>query len=105
MSVRLIIRPAAELDIISAESWYRVRVEELGDQFVAALDASVDAISLEPERFPVVYRGFRRALLRRFPYAVFFSATPTVVFLVACIHLRRDPRFVRERLRREGGVA
>ncbi len=102
--LRLIIRPSAELDVTSAEHWYRNQRDDLGDQFLSAIDAIVEAISAVPERFPIVYRGFRRALLQRFPYAVFFSLQPNVVFLVACIHQRRNPGFVRRRLRREGGA-
>ena len=104
MVVRVIIRPNAELDTLSAESWYRNQRDELGDQFLVALDASVEAIGQAPERFPLVYRGFRRALLHRFPYALFFSLAGDRAFLVACLHQRRNPAFVRRRLRGERGA-
>jgi hypothetical protein len=50
-----------------------------------------------PERYPVVRGEARRALLRRFPYAVFFVATPDLVSVLACMHARRDPRRWQER--------
>jgi len=51
-----------------------------------------------PERFPVVYRESRRALLRRFPYAVYFVASSDLVSVVACMHARREPRRWEERI-------
>jgi len=50
-----------------------------------------------PERFPVVRGKACRALLRRFPYAVYFVATPELVSVFACLRARRDPRHWRER--------
>jgi len=50
-----------------------------------------------PERYPLVRGTVRRALLRRFPYAVFFVATADFVSVLACMHARRDPRRWQER--------
>jgi toxin ParE1/3/4 len=49
-------------------------------------------LSANPRQFPVVHKNIRRALLRRFPYALMFviddDATLTVI---ACFHGSRDP--------------
>ena len=50
-----------------------------------------------PERFPVVHLTCRRALLRRFPYAIYYVAAAESVSVVACMHARRDPRRWQER--------
>ena len=50
-----------------------------------------------PERFPVVHPQCRRALLRRFPYGVYFVSTRQLISVVACMHVRRDPRRWEER--------
>ena len=34
----------------------------------------------------------RAPALRRFPYGIYFVATPDLVSVVACMHARRDPR-------------
>lgn len=41
--------------------------------------------------FPVVFKAVRRALLRRFPYALFFVIEDEVIFVIACFHGNRDP--------------
>jgi len=52
----------------------------------------IDAVARHPPRYPVVRRNTRRALLRRFPYAVFFRTYDEIVVIVACMHGRRNPR-------------
>jgi plasmid stabilization system protein ParE len=44
-----------------------------------------------PLGYQVLFREVRRALLRRFPYAVFFKNHEEVVIVIAVLHMRRDP--------------
>jgi hypothetical protein len=40
----------------------------------------------------VVFKSVRRALLRRFPYALFFVIDEqTLYFVIACFHASRNP--------------
>ncbi|MFY8095224.1 MAG: hypothetical protein ACOVN0_17220 [Niveispirillum sp.] len=41
--------------------------------------------------FPLSHDGLRRALLRRFPYALFFRIEPDAIYNLACAHNHRDP--------------
>ena len=91
MSARLVVRAAAEADINGAALWYEQRAPGLGSEFLRAVDVTLAEIERMPERFPHVYHESRRALLRRFPYAIVFVATPGVISIVACLHARRDP--------------
>jgi plasmid stabilization system protein ParE len=95
--VRLVVRGAAEADIAEAASWYEQRSPGLGSEFLRAVDVTLAEIARMPERYPVVRGSARRALLRRFPYAVFFVASPELVSVIACLHARRDPRHWQER--------
>jgi plasmid stabilization system protein ParE len=95
--VRLVVREAAEADIVEAGRWYERRSSGLGSEFLRAVDVALAEISRMPERYLVVRGRARRALLRRFPYAIYFVATPDLVSIVACLHARRDPRHWRER--------
>ena len=94
----LLIRPAAEADIADAALWYEARALGLGAEFLRAVDVALAEIQRMPERFPVVYRSCRRALLRRFPYAVFFVPGEDVIQVVACLHASREPRRWQERV-------
>ena len=90
--MRLVVREAAEEDIAEAARWYEQRSPGLGGEFLRAVDVTLAEIVRMPERYPVVRGRARCALLRRFPYGVYFVATPDLVSVVACLHARRDPR-------------
>jgi plasmid stabilization system protein ParE len=95
--LRLVVRPLAEADLDSAFVWYEAQSPSLGLDFLRAVDACFDAIAARPLVYPVVHRGLRRALLRRFPYGVYFHVDETTVRVVACIHCRQHPRRWRRR--------
>ena len=82
----------AETDVENVLSWYRERGHDLADQFLAALDQCLDAIQVNPQASAEVYRDIRRALLRRFPYCVFYIISGQEVVVLACLHGHRDPK-------------
>lgn len=92
MSARLIVRSAAETDIAEAAIWYEGRARGLGADFLRAVDVALAEVARTPGRFPLVHRECRRALLRRFPYAVYFVSGSRTVSVIACLHVRRDPQ-------------
>jgi plasmid stabilization system protein ParE len=55
-------------------------------------------MSAAPRQFPVIYKNVRRALLRRFPYALMFviEADETLT-IIACFHGSRDPALWQKR--------
>jgi hypothetical protein len=38
-----------------------------------------------------VFKNVRRALLRRFPYSLFFVVEDEALIVIACFHASRDP--------------
>jgi plasmid stabilization system protein ParE len=89
--MRFIVRPAAAADIDEAYLWYESQGVGLGNEFLAAAQAVVDAIAEDPLKHPVVHRNTRRTLLKRFPYALYYRVYDDVVVVVACMHGRRSP--------------
>ncbi|HSN99656.1 MAG TPA: hypothetical protein VLS89_15280 [Candidatus Nanopelagicales bacterium] len=77
----MIVRPAAELDIRSAVEWYEAEEPGLGSRFMDELGSTLRRIQAIPLQFPHIGDGVRRALLRRFPYAVYFLLTGTAMFI------------------------
>jgi len=98
MAAELILAPEAELDIADACLWYENRRAGLGDEFLSAIDASMERIRRQPEVFPVVHEAYRRALVRRFPYAIFFEFEGVSIAVYALFHTARDPAKWRQRL-------
>jgi hypothetical protein len=69
-SVRVLARPGADSDVEAAFHWYEAQELGLGDQFLDELRATYDRIASGPSKYQRVGAEVRRALLRRFPYAV-----------------------------------
>jgi plasmid stabilization system protein ParE len=84
--------PEANEDLQDARAWYDNIRPALGERFALAVEATVEAIAEHPLQFPVVYRGRRRAGVRRFPYGVFFEVLEHRIVVIACFHSRRNPR-------------
>ena len=95
---RLVLRPAAEADIAAAALWYEARASGLGAEFLRLVDVALAEVQRMPERFPVVHEQCRRALLRRFPYGIYFVPTAELISVLARMHARRDPRRWEERV-------
>ena len=98
MPVELVIAPEAELDIAEAYVWYEGRRDGLGEEFLSSVDACLESIRRRHEMYPVVHEGYRRALIRRFPYAVFYEPSEAAVTIYAVFHTSRNPDKWRQRL-------
>ena len=87
----VIFTQAARAELIQAQDWYEGEGAGLGRHFREAIDALAERLSINPRQFPVVFQDVRRALLRRFPYALFFAIAGDTLFVIACFHASRDP--------------
>ena len=98
MATELILAPEVEQDLAEASAWYESRRAGLGEEFLRCVDACIAAILRRPEMPAVVHRQYRRALVRRFPYAVFYEYEARTVTVYAILHGSRDPERWRHRL-------
>jgi plasmid stabilization system protein ParE len=88
---RLISHSSVDLDVGAAFEWYENERAGLGVEFLDELRAAYDHIAEGPLKYQEVSRGIRRALLRRFPYAVYFAIEGEIVVVAAVLHASRDP--------------
>jgi plasmid stabilization system protein ParE len=85
----------AEVEMTAAALWYESKRPGLGAEYLAAIDESFESISSRPLSFPVWRTGrpFRRLVVSRFPFVVFFSASPDAITVMAVAHARRRPGY------------
>ena len=88
----LTVSPEANADILEAVVWYESRRPGLSLKFEEDLDRRIEAIRQAPDGYALIDRGYRQALLKRFPYSVVFRATAARVVVVAVPHHKRDQR-------------
>jgi len=93
----LVFRPSAEEDAEEAALWYERQRPGLGSRFPVELGAVLHRIREAPLQFPRVSATVRRAMLGRFPYAVYFVIEEEVIVLLAILHMHRHPDTWKER--------
>jgi len=98
MAAELVIAPEAEQDIDEAYAWYEKRRVGLGEDFLTNVDACIQFICRFPKIGAIVFKDYRRVLVRRFPYAVFYDYVADTVTVYSVMHTDRDPQKWRERL-------
>lgn len=98
MPAELGITLEAEIDIAEAYSWYQHQRAGLGEEFLSSVDACLERIRRWPEMYAVIHETFHRALIRRFPYAVFYEHSGGIVTIYAVFHTARDPNKWKARL-------
>lgn len=90
MSLEVIVRPEAAQEIQEGFDWYEERSEGLGLEFLRAADACLAGVQRNPEAYQVVHERVRRALLRKFPYALFYLIEEERIVVIACFHVKRN---------------
>jgi toxin ParE1/3/4 len=92
MTPRFVLEPAAEDDLAEGLAWYEQHgPPNLAVEFLAAVRDAFEAIERAPLQFPLEWADIRKAVLRRFPYLVYFVVLPDVISGIAVFHARRDP--------------
>jgi toxin ParE1/3/4 len=70
MSFALAVTDRAATEIAAARAEYAEHGKAA--EFIASVDHVFERLSEHPRMYPVIYATVHRALLRRFPFAVFF---------------------------------
>jgi plasmid stabilization system protein ParE len=97
VSVRVIFRPEAETEAYEAFDWYESNRQGVGVEFRSALQLTIQRIAEHPTSYAPEHRQLRHALVRRFPYGVYFRIVGDVVVVVGIIHLKRHPGVAKTR--------
>ena len=92
--------PEVEEDAIAGYAWYEAKAPGLGEDFLRVFYGGAGEISHHPLSYPRVHGEIRRRLLRRFPYAAYFTVEGNVVVVLGLFHCARDPRTLSVELRR-----
>jgi plasmid stabilization system protein ParE len=90
-SVTVVLRREAETDLDEARNWYETQRTGLGDEFIQEVDAVLRRIGRTPRYFPKIHGEVRRALVRRFPFAVYFVRDRRRSIIIGVLHHRRNP--------------
>ena len=85
-------KPAAAAEVANAIAWYAEPEIDQAASFVRELERTEAHLMSRPELYQRVEGDIRRAVLRRFPYALFYVIENDLVIVLACMHQHQRPR-------------
>ncbi|MFO0810427.1 MAG: type II toxin-antitoxin system RelE/ParE family toxin [Gemmataceae bacterium] len=94
----LVIRDEARQDIAEGYDWYEGRRAGLGAKFLDRVGECLDSIRVAPLARAVVRGPYRRAVVRKYPYVVYYDVVGDVVTIWAVFQAQQNPRKLWNRL-------
>jgi plasmid stabilization system protein ParE len=92
MSVPVVYRRRVQSDLAAAFDWYEEQSPGLGENLLSSVGSIFKSIEDFPEIFAFVHGSVRRAIIRRFPFAIFSLVEPSRIVILRVLHTSRDPR-------------
>ncbi len=90
--------PEAREELFEALRYYEDIDRDLGVRFYREIERLIREVCVEPQRFRKFDPPGRRCFSRRFPYAVIYLEKPEHVWVVAVMHMKRQPGYWKYRL-------
>jgi len=98
--MRYSFHPEAEDEFNEAITYYEGCLDGLGFDLSLEAYTSIQNASDYPHMWPEVEEEVHRCLVHRFPYGILYSIEPDGIFILAVMHLNRDPDYWKHRLNR-----
>jgi len=92
MKYRLEIKEEARTDIVEAADWYASKVPGLNIRFIEQLEAVIKIILTNPKTYKRVYKSFRQAALKKFPYVVIYGYEIETIIIYSVFHAKQHPK-------------
>lgn len=90
--------PAVDQEIVGAVVYYEGCEPTLGLDFLREIQACIQNVFDYPTLWPELEDEVRRCLVHRFPYGVLYSIEQDGIFILAVMHLHRNPDDWKRRL-------
>jgi plasmid stabilization system protein ParE len=97
--MRVEYHPSIERELWDIITYYNKCSQGLGTEFLNEFEHHILKIAAAPTRWMIIKDDIRRALMRRFPYIIYFRVLENDVLRVTVIkHQRRHPGYGQSRL-------
>jgi plasmid stabilization system protein ParE len=93
-----VLLPVAKRDVKKAYEWYEQQKSGLGERFLERVEECLRAIGRNPKAFRPVLRDARRAIVKQFPYVIFYRIEAEAIFVYSVFHTSQDPQKWMDRL-------
>lgn len=89
--MRLLYTDRSKEDVELAFEWYEKQQKGLGFDFLDCIEASLNNILNFPEMYAACYSNFRRCVVSRFPFSIFYTIEDYRIIIHAVFNNRQDP--------------
>lgn len=97
MTTLITIAVAAKDDLFNAAARYDLQSPGLGDAFIAQVDAVFEQLRHHPETYQIAFAPVRKAVLRRFPFAILYHIRPASIEVLGVLPCRANPDILQQR--------
>ena len=95
----MIFHPEAEKELRDAAVHYEKERDGLGFRFIDAIESGFRQIQRSPFTWRCIRGDIRRFLVKTFPYGIVYAPIEEEIFVLAIMHLKREPDYWLGRLR------
>lgn len=81
----------AQIDIDIAMDWYKTQRKGLEFEFLDCIEVTITKIIQNPELYSVKHKKLRGALIRRFPFTVFYTFEKNEIVVHAVFGNKQNP--------------
>jgi len=97
--VRVLLHPAADAEFAEAVSYYTEIDPKLGQRFYLEMKRLIQEVSAHPRMFRQFDPPARRYFSPSFPYGIIYLEQTDQLWIVAVMHLKRNPGYWKSRLK------
>lgn len=90
----------ARNDLIDGYQFYEKQHSSLGNYFLTSLYNDIDSLKYTAGVHRLVHGQFRRALSKRFPWAIYYTVSNQTIYIHAITDSRRNPEWIKEHLKK-----
>jgi toxin ParE1/3/4 len=90
--------PETEEEFLNAIDYYEECKSGLGSEFAIEVHTTIENIISFPTAWPLFENDMRRCLTQRFPYGIIYSIEKDLIFILAVMHLHREPEYWKSRI-------
>ncbi len=95
--MKLRFHPEAALELEEAVFYYENRQTGLGKQLNQEVKSATQLITMHPQAWTMVETNIHRILVRSFPYGLLYSTGKDEIYIIAVMHLNREPAYWKDR--------
>ena len=91
MALKIVIAPAALLDLKEAAEWYDLQQAGLGNRFLLQADNKFTQLSATPGIGSIRFEKIRCTTVDVFSHLIYYTADKTILSIIRILHTSRKP--------------